>query len=140
MSEGTWPIGRTNTGVADGFSFPVADGFRFTSSGTAAGTAGIVIGTAGKAGRLYRLTVQNGSATAYYVQVFNKATAPVNTDVPIFVRRLAVSSELDVDLSAVGGLVCPLGIGIAISSTPGVLTLAVATDIAFRAAWYTQKA
>jgi len=140
MSEGVWPIGRADVGVADGFSFPVADGFRFTSSGTAAGTAGIVIGTAGKAGRLYHLTVQNGAATAYFVQVFNKATAPVNTDIPVFVRRLPASSELDVDLSEVGGIVCPLGIGIAISSTAGTLTLAIANDVSFRAAWYTQRA
>lgn len=142
MSEGVWPIGRIDLGptATNGTAPLQGDNFKLASSGTAAGTAGLVIGTAGKGGRVYRVVAQNGAATGYFLQVFNKATAPVNTDVPIFSRRLPSSGELDVDLASVGGIVCPLGIGIAISSTPGVLTLAVATDLAFRAVWYTQKA
>ena len=139
MSEGIWPIGRADVGVLDGFSFPVADGFKYAASATAAGTAGLVIGTAGKGGRVYRVTAVNGAATAYFLQVFNKATAPINTDVPVWQRRLAASSELDVDLASVGGVICPLGIGLAISSTAGTLTLAIANDLVFRAVWYTQK-
>lgn len=138
MSAGTWPLGRIDLGQADAFSTPVADNFK-RQAGATVGTAGIVIGTAGKGGRLYRLRVVNGAATAYFLQAFNKASAPVNTDVPVYVQRLAVSSEAEIDLADVGGLVCPLGLAFAISSTAGTLTLAIANDAAFYAAIYTQR-
>jgi hypothetical protein len=137
MAQGTWFQGRTDVGStanAMGTS-PVTDNFRRTSSGVAVGTAGVVISA--KPGRLYRLIVQNGAATAYYLQIHNKATAPINTEVPVYVKRLPVSSEVEIDLSDVNGLVCTAGIGLAISSTAGTLTLAVADNIAFYAAFYT---
>jgi hypothetical protein len=139
MSEGIWPIGRADTGVLDGFSFPVADGFRYAASATAAGTAGIVVGTPGRGGRVYRVTAVNGGATPYFLQVFNFLTAPIAGVTPVWQRRLPASGELDVDLSSVGGIICQTGIGLAISSTPGTLTLAVANDLVFRCVWYTQK-
>lgn len=133
MSEGIFPVGRADVAT------PSADAFKRAASGTAVGTSGVVLGTVGKPGRLYRLMVQNGGATAYYLQIHNKATAPVNTDVPVYVKRIAASSEVEIDLANVNGLPCSLGIGFAISTTPGVLTLAIATDIAFYAATYTQQ-
>ena len=139
MSEGVWTIGRVDIGNVDSQTSAPADNFK-RQTGVTVGTAGIVIGTAGKAGRLYRLRVVNGAATAYFLQVFNKATAPVNTDVPTWVQRIAVSSEGEIDLTNVNGLFCPLGMGFAISSTPSALTLAIATDIAFYGAIYTQRA
>lgn len=139
MSEGVWTIGRVDIGNVDSQTSSSPDNFK-RQSALGVGTAGIVIGTAGKPGRLYRLKVVNGAATAYFLQVFNKATAPVNTDVPTWVQRLAVSSETDIDLTNINGLLCPLGMGIAISSTAGTLTLAIANDIAFYSAHYTQRA
>lgn len=103
-----------------------------TSSTAKVGTAGILL-KASK-GRLYRLDVVNVSATAYYLMVFDKASAPVNADIPIWRRRLPVSTELVLDLEEFG-LACALGIGFAISSTDAALTLAIADDIHFAAHW-----
>src|SRR5687768_17090325 len=103
MSAGTWPIGRVDVGQVDAFSTPVADNFK-RQIGAAVGVAGIVIGTAGKGGRIYRLMVQNAGATPYYLQLHDKATAPVNTNVPIYVKRLPASGEVGIDLADVGGI------------------------------------
>lgn len=123
MSNGIFPIAR----AANGDNDP-----QRTSSAAKVGTAGILLKSSG--GRLYRLDVVNVAATAYYLMVFNKATAPANGDTPVWRRRLPVSSELALDLGAFG-LACPLGIGFAISSTDGTLTLAVADDIHYAAWW-----
>lgn len=104
-----------------------------TSSTAKVGTAGVLLKGAAK-GRLYRLDVVNVAATAYYVMVFDKATAPVNGDTPIWRRRLAASGELSLVLEEFG-LACANGIGFAISSTDGTLTLAVADDVHFAAQW-----
>lgn len=113
------------------------DCFRTSVNAAAEGTAGIVISAT--PGRVYRLIVQNGAATAYYVQIHNKATAPINTELAIWSKRLPVSSEVEIDLTNINGLVCTTGISIALSSTPLALTLALATDIAFRSVVYTKK-
>ena len=133
MSGGVFTMGLVGAGA--GAFAKTTDGFQRSTSGVAAGTAGIVI--AAKPGRFYRAEVQNGAATAYFLQVFDKATAPMNTDVPIYSKRLPVSGECEIDLTDVNGLPCQLGIGIAISSTPGVLTLAIATDIDHRTIIFT---
>ena len=103
-----------------------------TSSTAKVGTAGILL-KAGE-GRLYRLDVVNTAETPYYVMVFDKATAPVNGDTPIWRRLLPESGELVLDLETFG-LGCALGIGIAISSTDATLTLAEAADVHFAAHW-----
>jgi hypothetical protein len=138
MSEGVWPIGRVDVGQVNAFSGPRADAFR-QQSGAGVGTAGVLVGTAGKGSRLYRLTVVNGSATVYFIQVHNKATVAVAADVPVYVQRLPASGECVIDLAAVGGIVCPLGMSVAISSTAGTLTLAAANDIAAYTAFFTQQ-
>jgi hypothetical protein len=96
------------------------------------GTAGVALKST--QGRLYRLDVVNASATAYFVMVFSKATAPVNGDAPIWRRRLPASGEVSIALEEFG-LYCAAGIGIAISSTDGTLTLAAATDAHYAAQW-----
>jgi hypothetical protein len=63
----------------------------------------------------------------------------VANDVPIYCKRLPVSSECEINLADVNGLPCLNGIGIAISSTAGKLTLAIATDLAFYTAVYTAR-
>ena len=133
MSEGTWFMGRVESGVAP---FPgTSDNFQRSTSGVAAGVAGIVIST--KPGRFYSANVQNGGATAYWVLVFDKATAPVNGDTPTVSRKLTASGECLIDTGGVNGVPVQLGIGIAISSTAGTLTLAIANDIVFRTVVYT---
>ena len=133
MSQGVWTIGKVDP-VSVGTNAP-SDNFKRATSGTAAGTAGIVI--VAKPGRFYRGVFENGAATAYYLQIFDKATAPVNADVPIYEKRLPSSGEVEIDLTNVNGLPCVVGISIAISSTGGSLTLAVANDLAFRSVVYT---
>lgn len=89
------------------------------------GTAGLVV--TAKAGRIYRVSVVNSSATRYFVQIHDKATAPVNTDVPIWEQDMPASGGCVIDFG-LNGLYVALGFNIAISSTKGALTLAVATD------------
>ena len=98
---------------------------------TAFGTAGVVI--ANKPGRLYRLAVSNSNATtSYYVQLFDKAIAPIATNVPIWEERIeaavATTGKSCVIDFGLFGLYFGTGIGLALSSTKGVLTLAGATD------------
>jgi hypothetical protein len=89
------------------------------------GTSGLVV--TAKAGRIYRVSVVNSSATRYFVQIHDKATAPVNTDVPIWEENLPASGGAVLDFG-LNGLYVALGFNIAISSTKGALTLAIATD------------
>lgn len=133
MSEGVFTMPLVTAGVAP-FA-KTTDSFLRATSGVAVGTAGILISN--KPGRFYRAVVENGAATAYYLQVFNKASAAVNTDVPVYQKRLPVSGEVEIDLVNVNGVPCNLGISIAISTTPGTLTLAAATDVAFYSVFYT---
>lgn len=102
-----------------------------TSAAAKFGTTGIVLKST--PGRLYLLHVMNVSATPYWVMLFDKASAPVNGDTPVVRRRLAASSEVVIDLSEFGWAFPNAGIGLAISSTDGTLTLAVALDAHFQA-------
>lgn len=103
-----------------------------TSQTTAFGTAGVSVAT--KPGRLYLIRGINSSATvAYYLQIFDKATAPVATDVPIWEIGLPAKAATTqtgdcVEDFGLAGLYFATGLGIAISTTKGVLTLAAATD------------
>ncbi len=133
MSEGVFTLPLVSAGA--GAFAKTTDGFQRATSGVAVGTAGISISQ--KPGRFYRAVVQNGGATAYYLQVFDKATAAVNANVPIWQQRILASGEVVLDLTNVNGLPCLLGISLAISSTPGTLTLAAATDVAFYSVIYT---
>ena len=103
------------------------------------GTAGVVI--ANNVSRLYKLTAVNQSVTPYYIQVFDKAIAPVANDLPIWERALKAQAagpedcELDFGLA---GLTCTTGLSIALSSTPNLLTLAGVSN-AYAFALYAAK-
>jgi hypothetical protein len=107
------------------------------SSQTAAfGTAAVVISA--KAGRLYKLRVLNKSAaTKYFAQIHDKATAAVNTNVPVWEGQVAGSTDVEFDFGT-AGLYLANGCSVAISTTGGVLTLAAAAD-AHAYALYTAK-
>lgn len=97
------------------------------SQTTAFGTAGVSVSV--KNGRLYKLRIVNkAAATKYFAQVFDKATAPVAADVPIWEGQVAAASDVEFNFATDGGLPVANGIGIAISTTAGALTLAGATD------------
>lgn len=95
------------------------------SNPTAFGTAGLVV--MAKPGRIYRVTVNNSAATRYFVQLHNKATAAVNTEVPLYEKDLPASGSCEIDFG-LNGWYFSTGCSLAISSTKSVLTLALATD------------
>jgi len=92
---------------------------------TAFGTAGIVV--MAKPGRIYKMTVNNSSANRYYVQLHNKATAAVDTEVPIYEQDLPASGVCLIDFG-LNGWYFSTGCSLAISTTKSVLTLAAGTD------------
>lgn len=70
------------------------------------------------AGRLYRVTGRNTSASARYLKIYNKATAPVvASDTPILTLPLPPSSNFDVDFTDYG-IYNSTGIGYAITAGP----------------------
>lgn len=89
------------------------------------GTAGVSVSV--KQGRIYHITAVNNAATAYFLQVFDKATAPIAGDLAIWECRLPASLDCDMNFGALG-LYVALGFGLAISTTPRALTLAASND------------
>lgn len=103
------------------------DPSRYTSA-AAEGTAGIAVKTT--PGRVYGATVEVISATQYWFMVFDKATAAINGDTPIYRKRLSANGSVDLpSWISDRGLGCTKGISFALSSTSGTLTLAVAADM-----------
>lgn len=73
-------------------------------------------------GYLYELTVSNITATAMYVKLYNKATAPtVGTDMPVFTLSAPANTTVAIPFGNVGKRFT-LGIGIAVTGA------SVATD------------
>lgn len=105
---------------------------------TPAGSALSVVSTASTnaanhkstAGNLFEISVSNPTATAAYVKLYNKATAPtVGTDVPVMTivapatSATQTQSQVNLTFSQIGKRF-PLGIGMAITAGP------LATDTA----------
>ncbi len=112
-----------------------------SSASGGVGTAGVSIKAS--AGRISWISVTNANATTgFYLQVFNKSTAAVANDVPIY--RIWVPSvtiagaggkATETTLFGFGGLYLSTGISIAASSTVGLLTLLAATDMHYSVMW-----
>ena len=87
---------------------------------TAASTNSAVVKAT--AGMLYEITISNPTATAAYVKLYNKATAPtVGTDVPVLTQAVAAGSTVALAFGQVGKRFAT-GIGIACTAA------AAATD------------
>ena len=87
---------------------------------TAASTNSAVVKSA--AGTLHEITISNPTATAAYVKLYNKTTAPtVGTDVPVFTQAVAAGSTVALAFGQVGKRFAT-GIGIACTAA------AAATD------------
>jgi len=102
----------TQTGAMSLYSTPSAG----------VGTTGVSV--KGSGGRVYCAIVSNKHATdAFWFFIDNKATAPVNTDVPEFRVRVAAQTTVIVVIEM--GLPFATGIGVAASTdaSPGQLTL-----------------
>ncbi len=96
------------------------------SQTTAFGTAAVSLST--KGGRLYKLRVLNTSAaTKYFVQIHDKASAAIATEIPVWEGQAAGSTDIEFDFG-LAGLYLRNGCSVALSTTAGVLTLAGATD------------
>src|SRR5689334_7771910 len=123
MSEGVFLLPRV--GPASSATAIDKNYCRQFAKNVAFGTAGLVV--TAKAGRIYKVSVVNSAATRYFLQIHDKATAPVNTEVPVWEVNLPASAGVDLDFG-LGGFYVALGFNIAISSTKGALTLALADD------------
>lgn len=78
---------------------------------TAASTNSAVVKAT--AGTLYEITISNHTATAAYVKLYNKTTAPtVGTDVPVFTQAVAAGATVALSFGQVGKRFAT-GIGIA---------------------------
>jgi hypothetical protein len=82
------------------------------------------------AGAVYAISCFNASSSLAFFQIHDKATAPVNGDIPIksipvFPNGATVFSS---NIFGAGGLPCSIGIAWAFSSTRSTLTLAVGSD------------
>lgn len=78
---------------------------------TAASTNSAVVKAT--AGTLYEITISNPTATAAYVKLYNKATAPtVGTDVPVLTQAVAAGATVALNFGQVGKRFAT-GIGIA---------------------------
>ena len=82
------------------------------------------------AGTVYKVYCYNKNAATRFFQIHNKATAPVNADVPIESFPIAANTALITDSTFWGatGRVCSAGVSWAFSSTESTLTLATASD------------
>ena len=90
--------------------------------GTAASTNAVSIKTT--TSFLYELTISNPTATAAYVKLYNKSSAPtVGTDVPLFTVPIPAGTEKAFEFGAIGKR---FGNGLALAVTAA----AVATDTA----------
>jgi len=86
------------------------------------------------AGRAFKADVISVNASPTFLMVFNKATAPVNSDVPVLRAYVPANGSGSIDLGNYGYLLSA-GISVALSTTAGVLTLAAANDGFFQVAY-----
>jgi len=61
-------------------------------------------------GRVYKITGQNAAAAVRYIKLYNKTTAPAETDTPVATFNVAASLPFDIDFGDIG-LHFPAGIG-----------------------------
>jgi len=116
MSEGVFLDPRNTNNV----------GLLRSGPSTAFGTAGKSITT--KPGNLYQFNALNKSAsTTYYLQIHDKASAPIASDVPIWEQKLAANGDIPTSFQ-LAGLNFANGIAFALSTTPALLTLAGSDD------------
>ena len=112
-------LGTGGGGVAD-----------FTNSPINLGSANAATLKA-SAGAVYKVYCYNKNAATRFFQIHNKATAPVNTDVPVEVFPVAANSALLIDIAFWGatGRTCSTGVSWAFSTTEATLTLGTAADV-----------
>jgi len=78
-------------------------------------------------GRLFKVDVLNATAGVLYLMVFDKASAPIDTNVPVLRAYVPASGAASIDLGNYG-ISLSAGVSVALSTTQGVLTLGGAND------------
>jgi hypothetical protein len=83
------------------------------------------------AGAVYKVYCYNKNAATRFFQIHNKATTPVNTEVPVESFPVAANSALIIDSTFWGasGRTCSTGVSWAFSTTEATLTLGTAADV-----------
>jgi len=102
----------------------------FTNSPTNLGAENQAVLKA-SAGAVYKIYCYNKNAATRFFQIHNKATAPINTEVPVESFPVAANSALIIDSTFWGasGRTCSTGVSWAFSTTEATLTLGTAADV-----------
>lgn len=83
--------------------------------------------------RLFKYrAINTNAATNMYMMLFDKASAPVNGDTPVWegaIRSFGAQDFDDFDFSSVGGLALTNGLAVGASTTGGTLTIISANDV-----------
>jgi len=124
--SGTQPVSGTLTSAGTTTATP-ATGTTYNVVTTASTNAAVVKASAGN---LYELTISNPTATAAYIKLYNKATAPtVGTDVPVLTIAIPATAagvgEKSFNFGAVGKRFAT-GIGIAVTAAAAATDTGVA--------------
>ena len=119
-----------NTGNASLTSLVAAAIPAFTNSPINLGSANAATLKA-SAGAVYKVYCYNKNAATRFFQIHNKATTPVNTEVPVESFPVAANSALIIDSTFWGasGRDCSTGVSWAFSTTEATLTLGTAADV-----------
>ena len=124
--SGTQPVSGTLTSAGTTTATP-ATGTTYNVVTTASTNAAVVKASAGN---LYELTISNPTATAAYIKLYNKATAPtVGTDVPVLTIAIPATAAGVGEKSFVFGAVgkrFATGIGIAVTAAAAATDTGVA--------------
>jgi len=95
LDKGAPPVIGTQVWLANNFAVPTAQGGTTTFVKT--GAAVIMANLKTTAGNLFGAYLKNNSAADRYVRFYNKASAPITTDVPVFVVRIPAGGEFRFD-------------------------------------------
>lgn len=107
----------------------------YSGTGFMAPLNDVDISVKGSAGNILSLTCSNINAAVRYLQVFNKATAPAASDVPVFSFVIAAGTstapairEIGKEFFGEGGHYLSSGVAIGVSTVAGSFTAATTTD------------
>jgi len=86
-------------------------------------------------GSVYAINLHNKASTPAYLRIFDKATAPVNADIPLVTLTIPAVGTLDLELSI--GLRFKLGLGFNITTGPlnGNATATAGPDVVGGILW-----
>jgi len=108
---GAQALGGATQSISGTITFPTGTDFNYTTTATLNRST-----MKTSAGSLYELTIRNASSAALTFRLYNKASAPVTTDVPRIVYTVAAGDQLVANYGSIGNR---FGTGIAYAVTGG---------------------